>query len=286
MKPALFEYRRAHSVDEALDVLAEEGDEVSVLAGGQSLIPLLNLRLAQPGVLLDINRVAGLDGITLDGQRVAVGALARARGVERSAEIAATLPVVPAAIAHIAHPQIRARTTIGGNIAHADPSSELPAVLLALGGAVTLARRGSSRTVPAPEFFQDVFTTAKEPDELVVEVSFPVRDGFRWHFAEVARRHGDYGMVSACVGLHVEDGVVADARIALAGCGPVPVRATAAEEALRGAPAGGDVAAAVAAEVRASVDPSSDIHATAEYRRWLAGVLVARSVASILEEAW
>jgi aerobic carbon-monoxide dehydrogenase medium subunit len=285
VKPVLFEYHRADSVEDALDVLAEVGDEASVLAGGQSLIPLLNLRLARPAVVVDINRVPDLDAVAAEPTAVAVGALARARTVERSAEVASTLPVLRDAIAHIAHPQIRVRTTIGGNVAHGDPASELPAVLVALGGSVELARRDSDRTVGAADFFQDVFTTAREPDELVVGVRFPVLVGFQWRFLEVARRHGDYGMVSACVGLRVQNGNVADARIALAGCGPIPVRPELVEKALMGALAAPGLARTATAAVRDAVEPSDDVHATAEYRRSLAGVLVGRAVTSILEDS-
>jgi aerobic carbon-monoxide dehydrogenase medium subunit len=285
VKPVLFEYHRADSVEDALDVLAEVGDEASVLAGGQSLIPLLNLRLARPAVVVDINRVPDLDAVAAEPTAVAVGALARARTVERSAEVASTLPVLRDAIAHIAHPQIRVRTTIGGNVAHGDPASELPAVLVALGGSVELARRDSDRTVGAADFFQDVFTTAREPDELVVGVRFPVLVGFQWRFLEVARRHGDYGMVSACVGLRVQNGNVADARIALAGCGPIPVRPELVEKALMGAVAAPGLARTATAAVRDAVEPSDDVHATAEYRRSLAGVLVGRAVTSILEDS-
>jgi aerobic carbon-monoxide dehydrogenase medium subunit len=283
VKPGVFEYHRAASVDDALDVLAEFGDEASVLAGGQSLIPLLNLRLARPSVLVDINHVRELDELAIAPDAVSVGALTRARALERSAEATAALPVLREAISHIAHPQIRVRATIGGNLAHADPSSELPAVLAALDGSVQLKRRGSRRKVRAAEFFQEVFTTAREPDELVTGVCFPVLAGFQWRFLEVARRHGDYGMVSVCVGLHVRDGTVFDARIALAGCGPVPLRAPVAEKALVGAANAPQLARTAAAAVRDTVEPMSDIHATGEYRRSLAGVLVSRAVASMLE---
>ena len=283
MKPPPFEYHRATSVDDAVAVLHEVGDESAVLAGGQSLIPLLNLRLARPSVLVDVNRIPGLDAVDADPAAVTVGALARARRVERDAGVLATLPVLAAAIRHIAHPQIRVRTTIGGNLAHADPSSELPAVLAATEGSLELTSRSGTRTVGAADFFQNVFTTAKRPDELVTSVRFPSPAGFAWRFDEVARRHGDYGMVSACVGLRVEDGIVAEARIALAGCGSVPVRVTAAEKALAGTTATA-AATAGADAVRDTVEPYDDIHATAEYRRHLAGVLVGRAVTSILEE--
>lgn len=284
MKPGVFEYHRAVSIDDALDVLAEFGDDASVLAGGQSLVPLLNLRLARPSVLVDINGVRELDGLLIAPDAVSVGALTRARAIERSAEAAAALPVLREAISHIAHPQIRVRTTIGGNLAHADPSSELPAVLAAMDGRVELERRGSRRTLRAAEFFQEVFTTAREPDELVVSVVFPVLEGFQWRFVEVARRHGDYGMVSVCAGLHVRDGTVSDARIALAGCGPVPLRATVAEKALVGGAANAaQLARTAAAAVRDTIEPTSDIHGSGEYRRSLAGVLVSRAVESIVE---
>ena len=285
MKPPPFEYVRAGSLDEALAVLRQVGDEGAVLAGGQSLVPLLNLRLARPAVVVDINGLDELGDVQVQDGCVDVGALVRARALERHAAVADTLPVLVDALKHIAHPQIRVRTTIGGNIAHADPASELPAVLAALDGNVQLRRQDGDRTVAAGEFFKDVFTTARQADELVVRVRFPVLAGFRWRFLEVARRHGDYGMVSACVGMRVDDSRVAEIRIGLAGCGPVPVRPRAAEETLAGAVADGTLARTAGSAVRDVVEPSEDIHASAEYRRALAGVLVERAVTSILEAA-
>ncbi len=285
VKPPPFEYHRATSLEDALEVLSEFGENASVLAGGQSLIPLLNLRLARPSVIVDINHIPDLDQLTVTSEGVVLGAMVRARTVERHPQVLASLPVLTDAIRYIAHPQIRVRTTIGGNIAHADPSSELPAVLVAVGGSVELARKGGQRTVAATDFFQDFFTTSKRPEELVVSVRFPTPASFRWRFLEAARRRGDYGMVSVCVGLRIEDGQIADARIAIAGCGPVPVRPATVEQAVIGAPVDGALATSFGAAVRDVVEPMSDIHATASYRRSLAGVLAERAVTSIVEES-
>lgn len=284
MKPAPFEYKRPATVEEAAQILAEAGDEASLLAGGQSLIPLLNLRLARPQVVVDINRVAGLDAVERHPDGLRVGALATAARLERDQDVGDALPVLTQALRLIAHPQIRARTTIGGNLAHADPSSELPALLLALEGSVVLASRGGERELPAGEFFRDVFTTAREPTELVTEVRLPRRADRRWQFGEVARRHGDYAIAAACVGVAVEDGVIANATVTLAGCGPTPLQVVDAEKAMCGLGAGDDLTA-IADAVRDAVDPPADVHATAAYRRSLAGTLVKRLTGRLVEAA-
>lgn len=282
MKPPPFEYKRPADVEDAVDILAEAGDEASILAGGQSLIPLLNLRLARPRVVVDINRLPGLDRVEVVDGELRVGTLARAARIEADGNVRARLPVLAQAVHLIAHPQIRARTTVGGNIAHADPSSELPAVLLALGGSVVLASVKGERVVCAAEFFRDVFTTAKESTELVAQVRWPFRSDMRWGFAEVARRHGDYAMAAACVGVAVEDGSIAGATVTLAGCGPTPVRVEGAEKAMLGL-RGGDDLTSVAEAVATAIDPPHDVHATATYRRSLAGTLVKRLTGRLLE---
>ena len=279
MKPPPFEYRRASSVPEALGMLGDAGADTAVLAGGQSLIPLLNLRFARPDVLVDINRIPGLDGITVTAESVEVGALTRARRLERDASVAAALPVLTTALSNVAHPQIRNRTTIGGNIAHGDPSSELPAVLAALEGTVRLQSQArGSRDVGWEEFFLSVFTTAKESDELVTAVVFPRPAGWTFVFREVARRQGDYPMAALCAGFRVVDGVIAEARLAASAVADRPLRLHAAELALAGMAVGDAKATRAAGD--AAVDgwePTTDLHGTADYRRGLLRTLVRRS---------
>jgi carbon-monoxide dehydrogenase medium subunit len=284
MKPAPFDYVRAESLDEATAALASHGDDAAVLAGGQSLVPLLNFRLARPAVLVDINRIPSLDRVSIADGEIRLGALVRARAVERDRAILDRLPVLVTAVGFIGHPQIRNRTTIGGNLAHADPASELPAVAVAMRAKVVLRSARGERVVDAHNFFRDLFTTAKNPDELLTEVRFPVQDEMSWAFIEVARRHGDYAMAAACVGLRLEAETVAEASVALAGCGPTPVRVAAAEELLLGK-SREDRLDDVREAIVETIQPSSDLHASADYRRSLAGTLVTRSVQQLLGEA-
>jgi carbon-monoxide dehydrogenase medium subunit len=283
MKPALFSYRDPRTLEEALELLAEHGDEASILAGGQSLVPLLNLRLARPSVLIDVNRIPGLDGIELREDRLRVGALVRAAALERHTDVAGVLPVVREALRYVAHPQIRNRTTIGGNLAHADPAAELPAVVATLDGTVTLVSRGGHREVSWRDFFRGVLTTARRPDEMVAGVELPRPRGLRLTFLEVARRHGDFALAGACVGLRAENGTVADARITLIGVGGTPVRVPAAEESLIGGPLDAEGLREMEARVRDAAEPIDDVHASADYRRALVAVLARRAAANLAE---
>ena len=279
MKPAPFEYHRPDSVDEALALLAEHGYEAKLLAGGQSLVPAMNFRLAQPAVLIDLNRVAGLDAIAESGGGLRIGAMTRQRAAERSPLVAARAPLITETLPFVAHPQIRSRGTIGGSIAHADPAGELPAVMLALGAHVHLRGPGGTRTVEAADFFTGLFGTALEADEMLVAVEIPAaapRAG--WAFDEVSRRHGDYALagVAACVEVD-GDGRCRSARIALLSVGEGPVLATEAAAAIVGQqPADEAVRAAAHAAAHRDIDPPGDIHATPAYRRHLAEVLVRR----------
>lgn len=286
MKPAPFQYRRPETLEEALHLLGEIGDEASVLAGGQSLVPMLNLRLARPGYVVDVNRLPGLDAIEVGDAEVRIGALARSSTVERDPRLRDAVPLVSEALAYAGHPQIRNRSTAGGNVAHADPASELPAVLACLDGSVTLASREGERTLAWDDFFQGVFTTARRPDELVVRIDLPADGGRSTAFVELARRHGDFALAGASVALRREERTVADARIALFGVAPLPVRAREAEAALEGQDLGsGGALAELAAAVRRSVDPFGDVHGSAEYRRHLAGTLAARAAAAAWERS-
>jgi carbon-monoxide dehydrogenase medium subunit len=282
MKPPRFRYHAPESLDEALAVLAETGDEAKPLAGGQSLIPMLNMRLARPSLLIDLNGLSELAGIELRDGVLVVRAMTRHRAVERSPLVAEHVPLLAEAIPWVGHLPIRTRGTIGGSVAHADPAAEVPGVLVALDGAVRLASRRGERLVPADEFFVDLLTIAAEPDELVTEVHFPLlgpRSGSAW--LEIARRHGDYALVGAgAVLVLAEDGrTIQDARLSFIGVAGRPVRARGAEAILRGQSIGEEAWKAAAAAVREELDPPSDLHASAQYRRSVAGVLAERALA-------
>jgi carbon-monoxide dehydrogenase medium subunit len=264
VKPAPVDYVAAASLDEALETLAR--GEAKVLAGGQSLVPLLNLRLARPSLLVDVNRVPGLAGIEVDGS-VRIGALARQADVLASAPVAAAAPLLAAALRHVGHPATRSRGTIGGSIAHADPAAELPAVLLALDGEVVARSNAGERTIPAGDLFTGPFTTALAPDELLTAVVLPRGDARPFGFAELARRHGDFALAGAIV-------LLRPARIVLFGVGGVPERAADAERALDEGAAGADVAELATRDL----DPVDDVHADGAYRRRVAAVLVRRAI--------
>ncbi|HST48865.1 FAD binding domain-containing protein [Jatrophihabitans sp.] len=282
MKPPAFDYSRPESLDEALDLLAGFGPDAKVLAGGQSLLPLLSMRLAAPSRLVDVNRLAELAYVRSGPDAVRVGALARHAAVLHDAGARDRQPLLAEALAAVAHPTIRNRGTSVGSLVHADPAAELPAVLCLLGGSVTLASTAGRRTVPAGEFFLGPLESAVRPGELAVEASFPAlgaRSGTA--FLEVSRRHGDYAVCGVAVLVELDS----DLRIATARAGYLSVAPTPLVLDLTGAAGGraydADYAgpeSAVAALVRDAVDPEPDIHASAAYRRQLAGVLTARAL--------
>ena len=278
MKPPAFTYHRPASVADALAVLAETGPDGKVLAGGQSLVPVLNMRLAAPGHLVDINRLGELAHVTVDAGVVRVGALARHAAVERDAAAFAALPLLRQATGHVAHPAIRNRGTTVGSLVHADPAAELPAVLSLLSGSVTLASVSGRRTVPAGEFFVGPLESALRPGELAVEALFPVPpkgSGTAW--LEVSRRRGDFAVCGVGVLVTLSaDRRVAAARAAYVSVGPTPLTVDLAE-AVAGLPADTADWAAAGALAAARVRPEDDIHATAAYRRHLVAVLTARA---------
>jgi carbon-monoxide dehydrogenase medium subunit len=275
MKPPPFAYHDPATLDETLALLAEHREDAAVLAGGQSLIPLLNMRLAAPAVVIDIRRLA-LSGFEIGAAEVRVGATTRAADLEHDPAVADAIPCLVTALHEVGHPQIRNRTTIGGSVAHADPAAELPAVLVALGGSVTLQSAAhGERVVPAEDFFQGALWTAREPDELVTGVAFPRIPGVST-FIEVARRPGDFALVGACLCLDVADGAVQQARVALSGVADRPVRVRGAEEALRGRSIDDDALAEARRATSGAISPGTDLHASGAYRRSVAGVLVER----------
>lgn len=279
MKPAPFEYHRPDSVDHALALLAEHGYDAKLLAGGQSLVPAMNFRLAAPAVLIDLNRIPGLDGLSADDGGVRMGAMVRQRTAERSPLVASGAALLAETLPYVAHAQIRNRGTIGGTIAHADPAAELPAVMLALDARFHLRGPNGTRIVSAGDFFTGLFGTALEAEEMLVEVEIPPaapRTG--WAFDEVSRRHGDYALAGIAATVQVDNaGRCTAARIALLSVGDGPVLAAQAAAALVGSePSDAAIRAAADAAAQRDIDPPGDIHASPAYRRQLTDVLVRR----------
>ncbi len=287
MKPPAFKYYAPTTVEEALALLAEHGYDAKPLAGGQSLIPTMNFRLAAPAVLVDLNRISDLSYIrAADDGGVRVGAMARHAQVERDPIIAERAPLVHETMPNIAHPQIRNRGTFGGSLAHADPAAELPAVTVAMGARFRLQSQRGERWVAARDFFVGLFATVLEPDELLVEVALPPlpsRTG--WAFDEVARRHGDFALVGAAGLVTLDDrGRCADVRLVFMGVGEGPVDAQQAAAVLKGQePTPEAIRAAAETAGQSDVDPISDVHATAEFRRHLAKVLAKRVLTKAVE---
>ena len=283
MKPARFEYAAPRTTQEALALLARHGSGAKVLAGGQSLLPVLNFRLARPSVLIDLNGIPGLDTIEEDPttRELVIGALARQSDVERAPVVARLNPLLAEALRHVGHRTIRNRGTVVGSLAHADPAAELPLVLVTLEGRVKLANGERERWVTAREFFVSYLTTALEPDELLIEARFPVlKEGSGWAIEEFSRRNGDFALAAACVTLEIVSGVVARCAVAVAGGGPTPVRAPDAERALTGHELSDAVITEAAALAAAGCEFDSDIHGSAEYRRHLTQTLVGRALSA------
>lgn len=268
MIPAAFDYHRAETLPEALDLLAEHGDDAKVLAGGHSLIPLLKLRLARPALIVDMGSLEELSYIREEGEEVAIGALCTHRDLERSELLAAQVPLLAEAAGSIGDPQVRNRGTIGGSLAHGDGAADLPAVALALGATAVVEGRSGRRQVAAEDFFQGFLETAVRPDELLVEIRVPKAPGPR-SFIKFRRRAQDWAIVGVAV-----TSVRGVTRVALVNMGSTPLRATAVEAAL----AGGTSRAEAAELADAGTDPPSDIHGSAQYRRHLSRVLVARAL--------
>src|SRR2546425_7066727 len=277
MKAPRFAYARPASVAEALALLAEHKDEARVLAGGQSLVPMLNFRLAAPKVLVDINRIAALVGIKVTRNHVRIGARARHAELERSADIARHLPLVAAALPHVAHPAIRTRGTFGGSCALGDPAAELPACALALGATFVTAGKKGERRIPAQDFFKGLYATALRADELLVAAEFPLPNpGYASAFGELARRHGDYAMVGVAAHGSTRGGKFADMRVVFFGVADRPQRAARFERALEGRPAAAKTIAGALAELDADLSPRADLHGSAAAKLHLAKVLAAR----------
>jgi carbon-monoxide dehydrogenase medium subunit len=281
VKPAPFEYFAPATVEEAVALLAEHGDDAKVLAGGQSLVPLMNLRLAQPAVLVDVNRIEGLGGVRTENGRLAVGATTRHHEL---VALNGSQPLLARAASFVGYPAIRERGTLGGSLAHADPVSELPCVALTLDADLVAASPQGRRTIPARDFFQGYFSTALAADELLVEVRFPTLGDAGFDFHEFARKAGDFAVAAVAATVRIEDGTIAEARIGIAGAGDRPLRAAEAEAALRGRAAD----AAALADARAAVEAAVDAAAGRDdegYTRHVAGTLAARALAGALGRA-
>jgi aerobic carbon-monoxide dehydrogenase medium subunit len=283
VKPAAFDYHRVDRVEDALERLADLGEDAKVLAGGQSLVPMMNFRLVRPPALVDITRVPDLKYVLRDGDALRIGALTLHREVEllSDPDIVAGYELLPRAARWVGHYPIRTRGTFGGSVAHADPSAEWCMLAVLLDATVVARGPDGEREIPAPDFFLGFFTTALEPGELLVEVRFPRP---RPHAAihEFARRHGDFAIVAVAVAVDLDGDRMSEPRIVVGGVDEVPLRVEAAERVLDGAAPGGEAFADAARAAAEAVDPSSDVHGSAEYRKELTGVLVRRALAEAM----
>jgi carbon-monoxide dehydrogenase medium subunit len=284
MKPAPFEYWAPTSLNEAIELLsslAASGD-AKLMAGGQSLMPLMNLRLAQPQHIIDLNGIDEMTSIGRDGDVLTIGAMCRQRAAERSAEVRQACPLLVEALRYVAHPPIRNRGTVGGSIAHADPAAELPTLALCLDAELVVrSSSAGERVIPAADFFTGFLSTALAEDEILTAIRLPAAGpGSGAAFEEVARRHGDFAMVGVAATVRLDGDTITEANIAVSGVAGRPVRAGDAENFLAGQPAGDESFAAAAAPARAGLRPSSDLHASGAYRKHVAGVLVTRALRS------
>jgi carbon-monoxide dehydrogenase medium subunit len=281
MKPPPFKYLRPARLEGVLDALAEHRDDAALLAGGQSLVPLLNFRLARPPVIVDLAGIPELEGIALRDGAIEIGAMTSQRAAEVSEPVAAACPLIRQALRHVGHLQIRNRGTVGGSLAHADPAAELPAAALALQARLTLRRRDGEREVPASEFFQGPFFTVREPDEVLTKVTFePVPPGAKTIFLEFARRAGDFALAGVAA-VNRAPGAPADVMLVAMGVGGPPVRLADVETSVRDRELTQPLLHEAGELAAASVDPPNDVHADAGYRRELLGVLVRRALARV-----
>ena len=287
MKPPKFDYYDPSTVEEALELLGQYGDDAKILAGGQSLVPLLNFRLARPEVLVDINRVQDLDYVRESNGKLAIGAMTRQRTLEISETVRSKCGVLADTTELIGHPQIRNRGTLGGSIAHADPAAELTAIARALDAEMKIRSREEERTVPAKDFFLSVMTTDLEPSEMLIEVQFPALAAETgWWFEEFVLRHGDFAVVGviAVVTLDAKE-ICTDARLAAIGVDEIAFRDPAIEDLLKGEKISDSLLEEVGSQLSEKVNPFDDLHATAQQRKHLAGVLAKRAVRKAAEAA-
>ncbi|GAA3363475.1 MULTISPECIES: xanthine dehydrogenase family protein subunit M [Saccharopolyspora] len=280
MIPAAFDHIAPSTVEEAVRALREAGDEAKVLGGGQSLLPVLRMRLADPQLVVDLGRIPELRGVREEGGTVVIGAMTTHHDVLRDRLVRAHLPLLAQATRTVADPQVRHRGTFGGALAHADPAGDLPAPALVLDAELVLAGPDGRRTVPAAEFFTDLFTTALEPDELLVEVRLPKWTGWSAHYEKFNRVAQAWSMVGVAAAVRVDGGAIAEARVGLTNMGPVPIRAFGVERALVGAPAEAGAIRRAAELATEGTSPAADASADVDYREHLAQVLTGRAVAA------
>lgn len=284
MKPASFKYFAPDTLEEALELLEQHGDDAKVLAGGQSLVPIMNMRLARPAVLIDLNRIENMSYLQVEEEQVRIGALTRHRALEKSDVLRETCPIANEATRYIGHVQIRTRGTVGGSIAHADPAAELPMVLSCLGGEVVVRSKNDERIVTPDEFFLTYLTTTLDPTEIVTEVRFPVlSEQTGWAVQELTRRHGDFAIVAVAAALDLdEQGKIANARMALAGVGGTPMVAHSTCSTLIGEQPSIELLREAAEQVVQDIEPESDVHGSAEYRSEVSKVLAFRTLREAL----
>jgi len=282
MKPARFEYVAPTTLDAAVAALSAAGGEGKVLAGGQSLLPLLNFRMTRPALLVDLNGIEELSFIELRGDSVAIGALTRHREIEHSPLIASRLPVMSAAMRHVAHLAIRNRGTIGGSLSHADPAAELPMMAMFYGATLTVQGPAGRRTIAAKDFFVDALTNCLEPEEIVAEIEFPIPQHDGWAFEEVARRFGDFALASIAVSIKRGRSGLDEARVAVMGVADTPLRLEGVEQQLRTIEADDRTSDRFSEMVTSAVSPNSDLHASGEYRKHLLGELARRAMRTAL----
>jgi aerobic carbon-monoxide dehydrogenase medium subunit len=286
MKPAAFDYIAPESLDDAVRALVSANGDGKVMAGGQSLMPLLNFRMTRPTIVVDLLRIPGLASIELKGDTIAIGALTRHADLEFSDLIAAKLPVMAAAMPHVAHLAIRNRGTIGGSLSHADPAAELPMLAVLYGATIKAQGPNGRREIPAEDFFVSALTNCLEPEEIVFEIDFPVPKGHNgWAFEEVARRFGDFALASIAISFALREERISDSHVAVMGVADKPLRLHEAEAMLNGAGGGAEVAARFTETVRASVSPSDDIHVSGKYREHLIGALAEKAFAAAWSRA-
>lgn len=280
MKPAPYGYARAATLDDVFSLLAEHGEDAKILAGGQSLMVTLNMRLSEPEVLIDINRIDGLAGIQDTGDTIRIGAMTRHVDVEESDVIATHAPLITAAMEHVAHPAIRNRGTFGGSIAFADPAAEMPACAVALGATMHIAGKGGTRDIPAADFFKGLYETAIGEGEILTAVSVPkITAGWKSGFMELARRHGDYAIIGLCAHLQVSDGKFGDGSLVFFNAGDRPVSAPLTAALLNGQNWSDELSEKLSASLKDELDPPDDLNADGPMRKHLAGVLVKRTLA-------
>lgn len=281
MKAPRFDYVRPAGLEAAIAFLAEHGEEAKLIAGGQSLVPMLAFRLAAPRFLVDIGRLTELKQLVIDAKGVTLGALTRWRDIERNEELQRAHPLLVEAVRHVAHYQIRNRGTVGGSLAHADPAAEMPGIAVACEAEITVAGPRGRRTIPAREFFMGALTTALQPDEIIVALRLPPwRAGRRWAFREFARRRGDFALAGIALFYDLADGRAVNAHAGAIGVADTPLRLPVVEAAINGHVVDEEVVRAAGAAAAASVDPADDIHAPGDYRRALLGTLTQRALAS------